>query len=292
MKGKKIVPVRGFLLHITHYDPDWYKLKSKEKPFDLDLGIEIVEEIKKVGLNLLIIDCADGIRYNSHPELARRYTLPPSYLKKLVKYAKENGIEVVPKLNFSQSRYHHHNDWFYPYNELFDNPQYWQIAFDIIDELIEICQPQRYFHIGMDEDHDRAISQYINAIKTLRKHLKQRKLKTLMWNDSAQSKRALVHAEKVMYALDNIPKDVVQILWDYNNVQPKIIKQLVEKKFEVWVAPGKEVEQVIKWKKLLLSSGGKGLIMTTWVATSQSNRKEIISLIRKVGPIYTREENL
>ncbi|MCM8823073.1 MAG: hypothetical protein NC822_00135, partial [Candidatus Omnitrophica bacterium] len=237
MKGKKSVPICGFLLHITHYDPEWYKLKSKEKPFDLDLGIEIVEEIKKVGLNLLIIDCGDGIRYNSHPELARCYTLPPSYLKKLVKYAQENGIEVVPKLNFSQSGYHHHNDWFYPYNELFDNPQYWQIAFDIIDELIEICQPQHYFHIGMDEDHDRAISQYIKAIKTLRNHLKQRKLKALMWNDSAQSGRALVHAEKVMYAEDNIPKDVVQILWDYNNFQPRVIKRLVEKKFEVWVAP-------------------------------------------------------
>jgi len=97
--------VRGFLIHISHYDPQWCKVKAREKPFDLDLGLEIVDTMWEVGLNLLVIDCADGVRYKSHPELARKYTVPMSHLGKLVNRAQEKGIEVVPKLNFSQSIY-------------------------------------------------------------------------------------------------------------------------------------------------------------------------------------------
>ena len=83
--------------------------------FDINLALELVDEMYKAGLNLLVIDCADGVRYKSHPELARKYTVPMSHLKKLVKRANEKGIEVVPKLNFAQSRFHCHNHWMYPY---------------------------------------------------------------------------------------------------------------------------------------------------------------------------------
>ncbi len=185
MTKEGVIPVRGFLIHITHYDPPWYKRKSREKPFDLDVGLEIVDTMSEVGLNLLVIDCADGVRYKSHPELARKYTVPMSHLEKLVNRAEERGIEIVPKLNFSQSRYHRHNDWFRPHKNLFDNDEYWRIAFEIIDEIIQTCHPRRYFHIGMDEDHDRAHSQYIEAILKLQSGLKERGLRTVIWNDSS-----------------------------------------------------------------------------------------------------------
>lgn len=92
--------MRGFLLHITHYDSTWLKFKSREKPFDLDLGLEIVDAMAEAGLNVLVIDCEDGVKYKSHPELARRYTIPMEQLKKLADYAYQKGMEVVPKLNF------------------------------------------------------------------------------------------------------------------------------------------------------------------------------------------------
>ena len=97
--------------------------------------------MSEVGLNLLVIDCADGIEYKSHPELVREYTVPMAHLEKLVNCVQEQGIEIIPKLDFSQSRYYRHNDWFTPYNELFDNNEYWRIAFEIIDEIIEMCHP-------------------------------------------------------------------------------------------------------------------------------------------------------
>jgi len=170
---ENIVPIRGYLLHLTHYDPIWYLRKRKEKPIELKLALDIIDAIAKVGFNLLIIDCADGLRYKSHPELTRRYSVPVSSLRTLLDCARKMGLEVVPKLNFSHGKYHRHNYWFKPYDKLFDNEQYWEIAFELINELIKIFRPKRFFHIGMDEDDDRTHVQYVNAILTLRQGLKK-----------------------------------------------------------------------------------------------------------------------
>jgi hypothetical protein len=287
---KDIIPFRGYLIHLTHYDPEWCKRKSREKPFDLNLGLEIIEALSDAGFNLLIIDCADGVKYKSHPELARRYSIPMSCLKQLVNRAQKHNIEIVPKLNFSHSSFHRHNYWFRPYNTLFDNDDYWRIAFEIIDELIEACRPKRYFHVGMDEDHDRDYAQYIEAISRLRKELKQRGLRTIIWNDSSQIKNPLVDAKKSLEAEKEIPKDIVQIAWDYEHVRPKIIQRLVEEGFEVWVAPSQDPKQVLQWKRAILKYGGKGMVMTTWIPCRGSNRSKMLKLIKNVGPIYCSPE--
>lgn len=285
MTEQSVVPLRGFLLHITHYDPRWYRAKAQEEPFDLDLGLEIIDAMAEAGLNLLVIDCADGVAYKTHPELARPYTVPMSHLEALVQRAAEREIEVVPKLNFAQSHYHHHNDWFRPYNALFDNEEYWRRAFQIIDELVEVCRPPRFFHIGMDEDHSRAHSQYSEAIVALHRGLGERGLRTVIWNDSSHSGRALVHAEKSLAAEKAIPRDIVQVVWDYRNSQPEIIRRLTEAGFEVWGAPGREPEAASAWWEDILRYGGKGLLLTRWIPCQRSNRTEFMGLLRTLGRV-------
>jgi len=208
------------------------------------------------------------------------------HLEQLVKRAQEQGIEVVPKLNFSQSGTHHHNDWFRPYNDLFDNDEYWRIAFELIDELVQTCHPRRFFHVGMDEDHDRAYSQYIAAILRLHSGLEERGLRTIIWNDSPHGGPALVHAEKSLAAEKKIPHDVVQVVWDYERVQPDIVRRLVQKGFEVWAAPGQAAELVSQWRQAILRYGGQGLLMTAWIPCQRSNRARLLRLIRTIGPMY------
>jgi len=115
------LPIRGFQIHLTHYDHDWFQRKSQEIPFDLSIGLEIISAMADVGLNLLVIDCADAVEYTSHPELRRHYTQPMSVLSALAAHAHERGIETVPALNFGQSGYYHSNDWFRPHNANPDN---------------------------------------------------------------------------------------------------------------------------------------------------------------------------
>ena len=41
MSKRKMLPIRGFLIHITHYDPVWWAGKARERPFDLNVGLEV-----------------------------------------------------------------------------------------------------------------------------------------------------------------------------------------------------------------------------------------------------------
>jgi hypothetical protein len=275
-------------MHLSHYDPVWFANKAKEKPFDLDTGLACVDAMAEAGLNVLVIDCEDGVKYASHPELARPYSVPMATLRALVERTHRHGIETVPKINFARSHLHHHNDWFRPHNKLFDTPEYWRLASEVIDELIENVRPPRFFHVGMDEDHDRSTRQYAQAIITLRDILKARRLRPVIWNDSAwpaeQWPQVQVHAERCILAEKKIPRNVVEVLWDYETTQPRILRRLLDGGFEVWAAPGGTVELVTQAVRVLKRLGGSGVLLTRWGPTHRKHRKELVNWIRAVGP--------
>ncbi len=75
--------IRGLLMHISHYDPEWCKNKKNETPFNLKTAMKVIDAMRKAAMNLLIIDCADGVEYKSPPELAKHYTVPMNHLEKL-----------------------------------------------------------------------------------------------------------------------------------------------------------------------------------------------------------------
>lgn len=285
-----ILPVRGYLLHITHYDPTWNANKDKEEPFNLEAGLKIIDAMAAAGLNFLLIDPKDGVRYVNHPELARHYSQDIGILTTLCERAAKHGIEASIKLNFSQSAQHQHNHWFRPHNALFDSPEYWKLAFEVIDELLAIVKPPRFFHIGMDEDHDRSYSQYVGAIKTLHAGLSERKLRTLIWNDSAcWWRQAEIHKDKSLAAEKEISRDVIQILWDYEDWSGDIgMRRIREAGFELWGAPGSKPELVAKMRNHLLTVGGKGILLTKWIPCIPSRQDEIISFIKDCGPLCSR----
>jgi hypothetical protein len=279
------LPIRGYLLHITHYDPTWCKVKEKEAPFDLEVGLAAVDAMAEAGLNLLILDCKDGVRYATHPELARHYTQPMDVVRALRERCRQHGIETAAKLNFSQSGVHQHNHWFRPHNDLFDSAEYWQRAFQIIDELIAAVQPRRFFHIGMDEDHWRSYEQYVAAIKTLYDGLAERGLRTLIWNDSACGwPQADIHKAKSLYAEEQIPKDIIQVLWDYSGAQPEILQRIRDRGFELWAAPGGKRELVTHMRDALLDCGGTGILLTRWQPCVAANRDAMLRQLQTCGP--------
>src|SRR5229473_1159603 len=107
--SNKTIPIRGYLLHITHYDPVWVANKDKEEPFNLEVGLRIVDAMAEARLNLLLIDPKDGVRYATHPELSRPYSQNIEILSQLAERAAKHGMETAIKLNFSQSALHQHN---------------------------------------------------------------------------------------------------------------------------------------------------------------------------------------
>jgi hypothetical protein len=293
--SSKTLPVRGYLIHLTHYDPVWVRRKPREKPFDLELGLEIVEALAADGFNLLVIDCADGVKYKSHPELAKRYTIPMKQLETLAAAARGKGLEVAPKLNFSRSQFHHHNTWLLApgeqWHDHFDDEAYWRKAFEVVDELIAVCRPKRFFHVGMDEDHDRSYTQYVEAIKTLHDGLKKRKLRTIIWNDTMiRYASGMIHAEKSLAAEKAAPRDIVEVVWCYDRVPEDAIRRVGKAGFELWGAPGwRQPSTTAAFRSAVARAGGKGLLMTTWMPCRPRNRRVLLESISMMGPIYHGE---
>ena len=294
MTDAKTLSVRGYLLHLTHYDPGWCPRKAEEQAFDLEVALDIVGALADEGFNLLAIDVADAVEYRSHPELKRHYTVPMEHLETLAAAAREGGLEVVPKLNFSRSYWHKHNDWMLgpdeDWRQHFDDDAYWEKAFGLIDELIGACHPERFFHIGMDEDHDRSHPQYTQAIERLHAGLADRGLRAAMWNDSACLPAcAQVHFEKALAAEDEIPRDVVQVLWDYETTRDDHIQRICERGFELWGAPGGNPTRAAAIRDAVLRHGGQGLFMTSWARCDRSTSTRLLESIHRMGPIYRCE---
>jgi hypothetical protein len=288
MSANNSVPVRAFLIHMSHYDPLWYSRKAQEQPFNLKIGLEVVDALAAVGMNMLAIDLDDGVEFKSHPELKRHYTVPMSHLEELVGHARSIGLEIVPKLNFSKGS-QRHNDWFSPHHELPDNDEYYRLAFEVIDEVIDVCKPERYFFIGMDEDMQRSDAQYISVIKRLHSELTQRKLKTIMWNDSVHLSGAMIQCvRKTLAAEDAIARDVVQVVWDYGPTRRYAldrIQDMRKKGFETWIAPGTNPEHVRAWRQTVAAKDCAGLMMTMWQSVCDKTREAMLERIRTLGPI-------
>ncbi|MEX0777008.1 MAG: hypothetical protein WD042_14990 [Phycisphaeraceae bacterium] len=291
MNTTSVPPIRGLLIHMSHYDPVWFANKKNEKPFDLRVGLEVIDAMAQVRLNMLVIAFSDGVKYRRHPELARPYSAPMSTVRALVRRAAKHGIEVVPKLNFSQSGFHHHNEWFRPHHQLFDSPDYWRMGFEVIDEIIANVKPPRFFHIGMDEDHDRSYDQYVQAILTLHKGLAKRQLRTVIWNDSANLwPCGMIHAEKSMLAEKKLPKSVVQVVWDYAQTKPKVIGRVARKGFELWVAPSPNIPgMMMEARRMMKPVGAKGILLTRWQPMTQATRDGWLNMLASAGPLCSVE---
>ena len=105
----------------------------------------------------------------------------------------------------------------------------------------------------------------------------------MIWNDTAYPMgRRWVHAEKSLRAEADLPRDVVQVLWDYDRFQPEILRRLRRRGFEVWVAPGRDPAQIARWHDAVRWVGGRGLLVTLWISCRPRNRGRILDRIRQL----------
>lgn len=115
---------------------------------DDSLWREITSRMADVGFNLIVIDLGDGVRYDSHPELAVENAWSPARLRDELARLRELGLEPIPKLNFATT----HDAWLGPYSRCVSTEPYYGVCRDLIAEVIELFDGPRFFHLGMDEE--------------------------------------------------------------------------------------------------------------------------------------------
>jgi len=109
---------------------------------------DMLPRMEAAGVNVVLIDLGDAIRYQSHPEIAVENAWTTGRLKTELSRLRQRGIEPLPKLNFATT----HDAWMGPYSRLVSTPNYYQVCHDLIAEVTELFDGPRFFHIGMDEE--------------------------------------------------------------------------------------------------------------------------------------------
>lgn len=141
----------GFNFWADREAPEWNLPHITARPymrFNRELWERLIPKFVEAGINTLVIDLGEGVRYESHPELAARDAWTVKELKTELARLRNLGIEPIPKMNFSAC----HDVWLGPYSRMLSTGTYYGVCRDLIQEAIEIFDKPRLFHLGMDEE--------------------------------------------------------------------------------------------------------------------------------------------
>ena len=127
---------------------DSYK---EENEVDIQTWDETVNFLGERKYNMLVVDLGDGVLYDSHPEISAPDAWSKDFLKQKLEQARAQGLEVIPKLNFSAG----HDTWMKEYRRMISTPAYYKLCADLIAEVCELFGYPRLFHLGLDEENER-----------------------------------------------------------------------------------------------------------------------------------------
>jgi len=116
--------------------------------FDYAEWVRLTEKAAASGMNTLLIDLGEGVRYASHPELGIPGSWSPERLRKELKRLRGLGLEPIPKLNFSTT----HDAWLGEYERMVSTRKYYEVCTDLIREVCDLFDRPRFFHLGFDEE--------------------------------------------------------------------------------------------------------------------------------------------
>jgi hypothetical protein len=195
------------------WSPDYWAATPYLR-FDEDIWKTLTARMVEAGLNMVVIDLGEGVRYDSHPELAVKGSWSGKKLVKELARLRSIGLEPIPKLNFSTT----HDIWLGEYERCVSSPIYYKVCADLIAEVCDLFDRPRFFHLGMDEE---TAGHQVNFI-----HVVSRQF-DLWWHDllflarevEKHGSRPWVWSDDIWYHhdkfLETMPTSVVQSNWYY-----------------------------------------------------------------------------
>lgn len=194
--------------------PTAYTPKSDTLLCEDKIWADLTDKSAAAGMNMVVVDLGEGIQYKSHPELAIQGSWTIDKLRADLDRLRKLGLEPIPKLNFSAC----HDVWLGEYERMLSTLKYYEVCSDLIQEVCEIFDHPRFFHLGYDEEtygHQQTYSyavvrqgelwwhDFLFFVKTVEKQ----NVRPWIWSDYYWH-----HAEEF---LARMPKSVLQSNWYY-----------------------------------------------------------------------------
>lgn len=259
--------------------------------FDEELWRKLSADYRACGVNMILLDLAEGLVYPSHPELAVRGSWPADKLRDEIRRLRGMGFEVIPKVNLSTA----HDTWLGPYERMVSTQKYYEVVNDILRDVSEIFDRPRLFHLGWDEE-EKEYFQKTYQITIMRQG-------DLWWNDLFRfadtvadlGSRPWIWSDKVWYDRDEfyrkMPKSILQSPWFYGHkntpVDPKATKdvvcyaELAQAGFDVLPCGGNcynnndNFRQTAEYcRKNLPNERVKGFLFATWCELTKKADKD------------------
>jgi hypothetical protein len=182
--------------------------------FDSALWNDLLKRMAEVGMNMVVLDLGDAVKYQSHPEIAVRRAWTGRRLRLELAKMRKMGLEPIPKLNFSTG----HDAWLGPYSRCVSTDAYYAVCRDLIAEIVELFDTPRFFHLGMDEEtaHHQRNYEYVvirqhdlwwHDLRFLVEQVERGGVRAWVWSDPLWR-----HPEAF---LKNMPRSVLQSNWYY-----------------------------------------------------------------------------
>ncbi len=126
----------------------WAHMYQPNLTCEEEVWDHIIEHLAQAGVNMVMIDLADGLKYKTHPEIAVKGAWTPKLLKNKLEKIRALGMEPIPKLNFSTC----HKAWTGEYQYCVSSKYYYKFCQDLIEEVHDLFDKPRFIHLGMDEE--------------------------------------------------------------------------------------------------------------------------------------------
>lgn len=292
MSGYKDCEIRGICL-------------SRPKDEETDLFVKFIGEwLAPRKCNLLVLLIRYGYQFESRPECASPRALSKGNMVKIREACKSFGIKLVPKMNLLGHQSEKKKDSmdgllashpefdetpdtdevFYCRSLCPNHPGVKPVVFDLMDELIEVCQSDG-LHIGCDEVFDIGLCArckktgkstadiFADWVNALASHLRENGKHTYMWGDRLLSEKTgygtwEASANGTHGAINKIAKDIIICDWHYENTDAYVSADIFQSHgFDFLACPWRYKENAVKFLEYAGRHGGdklKGFLATTW----------------------------
>jgi hypothetical protein len=267
-----------------------------------DVWDKIIGKIIDEKINMVVIDIGEGIKFETHPELAVEGSWSKEEIKKEIRKLKKSGIEVVPKLNFSTT----HDNWLGKYSRMVSTDIYYGVCRDLIEEVIEIFDKPKFFHLGMDEETYEHQKEFLYVVVRhsdlwwhdlyfLINEVEKKNVRAWIWSDYLWRHRNEF--------FNKMPKSVLQSNWYYGEefrddiIYVRAFLELEEKGYEQipagsnWSKENNFPLLVNFSKKNISDSHLYGFLQTVWRPTTKKyyeRHLKAIELLKNGREIYEK----
>ena len=279
--------------------------------FDEKVWRTLTGRMVEVGMNMVVIDLGEAIRYPSHPEIAVKGSWEIDRFRKELARLRAMGLEPIPKMNFSAS----HDVWLGEYHRMIATEPYYRVCSDLIRDVAEIFDHPRFLHLGFDEEFTELQGKYLYSVARqgdlwwhdflwFVKETEKAGMRPWIWSDYAW------HYHDIFYK--RMPRSVLQSNFYYaDSFDMEVLKartktgrsvMMVQTYEELDKAGFDQIPCGSNWtcdvnfagtvkhcRKVCSPERLKGFLMAPWFMTIPEKEKKNLEAIDQVGAVIKSE---